>query len=118
MHGNCPKCGTLFGHNGYRWYPLCEHMLEEEKKLKEKKNEGKIMNQEHLFNEWTDSCGKLLLLNSFIQNDFDKMLQDGSITKDNIKKGMVYFNEAYSEIMSEISTIKSKIEKFVEVKTT
>lgn len=71
------------------------------------------MNQEQLFNEWGLVCNKLKSLKSFVQNDFERMLQDSYITKEDIKKSISEFNELYLKIIIEISELKTEIEKLL-----
>lgn len=71
------------------------------------------MNQEQLFNEWDSSCNRLKMLKSFIQNDFDSMLQDGYVTKEGIKKSIPMFNELYLKAINEIYELKTETEKLL-----
>lgn len=71
------------------------------------------MKQEQLFNEWESACNKLKMIKSFVQNDFDRMLQDGYVTKEDIKKSIPEFNELYLKAITEISELKTETEKLL-----
>ena len=71
------------------------------------------MNQKQLFNEWESACNNLEMLKSYVQNDFDRMLQDGYVTKEDIKKSIPEFNELYLEAITKISELKTETEKLL-----
>ena len=74
-------------------------------------NNGMSNESKQLFTEWNLACGRLRLLSSFVQNDFDRMLQDGYVTKEDIKKSIPEFNELYSKAITQIFELKTEIEK-------
>ena len=71
------------------------------------------MTQEQLFNEWQEKCNSLKSLKSFVQNDFNRMLEDKYVTKNEIKESVLEFNELYLKITNEISVLKIEIEKLL-----
>ena len=85
--------------------PLNELAIKEQAKMEIK------MNQKQLFAEWNLACDRLRLLSSFVQNDFDSMLQNRYVTKEDIKKSIQEFNELYSKTITQIFELKTEIEK-------
>jgi hypothetical protein len=71
------------------------------------------LSQEQIFIQWESTCNKLKSLKSFVQNDFNRMLHDGYVTKENIKESILEFNELYSNALNEISGLKTEIEKLL-----
>jgi hypothetical protein len=48
--------------------------------------------QKELFYEWANQCDSIKNLNCFFQNDFEQMIKNGYITKQQIKEAMVDFD--------------------------
>jgi ferritin-like protein len=69
--------------------------------------------QEQIFTQWTEECQKLTLLNSFIQNDFERMLEDGTTTKEVIKDALVEFRNSYNKVGDNIHSLRVDIEKLM-----
>jgi hypothetical protein len=65
--------------------------------------------QEELFDDWKEDCHKLELLSGFVQNDLDRMLKDGMITKEDIKNSIVDFKEQYDKRIDHISELRRRI---------
>lgn len=71
------------------------------------------MNQEQLFKEWGLSCDRLKALRSVIQNDFNKILHDKYVTREDIKKSSQNFSALYLKAVTEISILKSDIDNLL-----
>lgn len=72
--------------------------------------------EENLFNEWTLVCGQLLNLKSFVQNNFDSMIKDGYVTKDQIKQSSIEFKAALRSSLNNISYVATKIDDLINKK--
>lgn len=64
--------------------------------------------QEELFYNWKSECEKLKSLSGFIQNDFERMLADGT-TKEEIKQAEIEYKKEYINTINNISSLESKI---------
>lgn len=67
------------------------------------------MTQEQLFNEWCFILEKISGLKSFIQNNFDRMIEDEYIKKDEIKHSIPEFEDLFHRNILELTELKNKI---------
>jgi hypothetical protein len=70
--------------------------------------------QEELFNEWNQKCSNLKVLKSFIQNDFNKMLSDGFITKKELLNAQKDFNKLFTNNMIEFNKLVTNINDLID----
>lgn len=66
--------------------------------------------QEQLFKEWLYVCESLSNLKSFVQNDFDSMIKDGYITKEQIRASIEDFRKKQANVINDILLTSKKIE--------
>jgi hypothetical protein len=73
--------------------------------------------QEEMFHQWKNTCDSIGFLRGVIQNDFNRMLEDGHITKPMIAAGIVEFQNNYERLTSELYNLKVKIVEFLTEKS-
>lgn len=64
--------------------------------------------QQKLFHEIVDMKHKMQGLAGFVQNDFDKMLEDGTTTKDGIKEAIEDMDKSFDKVINEMNTLREK----------
>jgi hypothetical protein len=75
------------------------------------------MTQEQLFNEWSITAKRILELRSYIQKDFDRMLADDYIQKDQIKQTIPEFEDIFHRNIVELTKLKDEIIIFLTEKS-
>jgi hypothetical protein len=68
------------------------------------------LNQKELFYKWKEAGHSVIDLGSFVQNDLSDMLQDNNLTKDDIKKALSEFSEAYRKVLNTLYSLKCDTE--------
>jgi len=111
----CPKCGN--NENFHFNYDYSERDLAitellcnecgEFFKIKNSKFEP-IKYQENLFNDIIGMKHRIQILGSFVQNDFNEMLKDGTIIKENIKEGIDEMDESFNEVINMLNKLREK----------
>jgi uncharacterized protein YaaN involved in tellurite resistance len=71
------------------------------------------MKQQELFEEWQFVSQKILDLKSFVQNNFDEMIADGYIEKDEIEHSISKFENLFEKNVSELIKLKDYIVLFM-----
>ncbi|MFA5433969.1 MAG: hypothetical protein WC319_14085 [Candidatus Paceibacterota bacterium] len=64
--------------------------------------------QQKLFHEIVGMKHKIQGLAGFVQNDFDKMLEDGTTTKDGIKEAIEDMDKSFDKVINEMNTLREK----------
>lgn len=62
-------------------------------------------NQQELFYKIVGLKNKIQVLAGFVQNDFNMMLQDGTVTEDNIKENIVDMDKRFNKVINELNTL-------------
>jgi hypothetical protein len=53
-------------------------------------------------------------LAGYVQNDFDTMIKDGSVTKEEIKLGIKDVNDDFNRILMNLQILQSRCEELIE----
>ena len=64
--------------------------------------------QQELFHEIVSMKHRMQGLAGFVQNDFDKILSDGTTTKDGIKEAIEDMDKSFDNVVNEINTLREK----------
>ena len=64
--------------------------------------------QQKLFHEIVGMKHKMQGLAGFVQNDFDKMLEDDTTTKDGIKEAIEDMDISFDKVINEMNTLREK----------
>lgn len=64
--------------------------------------------QQKLFHEIVGMKHRMQGLASFVQNDFDRMLEDGTTTKDGIKEAIEDMDKSFDKVVNELNTLREK----------
>jgi ribosome recycling factor len=64
--------------------------------------------QQKLFHEIVDMKHRMQGLAGFVQNDFDRMLNDGTTTKDDIKEAIEDMDKSFDKVINEMNTLREK----------
>jgi hypothetical protein len=75
------------------------------------------MKQFDLYDEWSAECEKLKRLNSIIQNDLNRLLQDGYCTKEDISNSIQEFEKLFKDRVEKLNELKVQICKLLEEKS-
>ena len=75
------------------------------------------MKQQKLFEDWQFISQKILDLKSFIQNDFDRMITDKYIEKEEIKHSIPEFEDLFERNISQLRKLKEDIVLFMREKS-
>lgn len=76
--------------------------------------EIKFKDQENLYDGIKSLDRDIDGLANFVQNDFDVMLHDGMITKNDIKEDKNNMSIAFDDIINKLTSLKEKANKFFE----
>ncbi len=64
--------------------------------------------QQKLFHEIVGMKHKIQGLAGFVQNDFERMLEDGTITKDGIKEAIEDMDKSFDKVINEMNILREK----------
>lgn len=64
--------------------------------------------QQQLFHEIVGMKHRMQGLAVFVQNDFDRMLEDGTTTKDRIKEAIEDMDKSFDKVINEMNTLREK----------
>lgn len=64
--------------------------------------------QEELFNEIVAMKHSIQGLAGFVQNDFERMLADGTTTPDGITEAIADMDESFDGVVSKLNTLREK----------
>ncbi len=64
--------------------------------------------QQKLFHEIVDMKHRVQGLAGFVQNDFDRMLEDGTTTKDGIKEVIEDMDKSFDKVINEMNILREK----------
>lgn len=64
--------------------------------------------QEKLFHEINNMKNNILNLAGLVQNDFNRLLDDGTITKEEIKNGIHDMDNSFNETINELNSLREK----------
>ena len=70
--------------------------------------------QEKVFNEIKNLKYKIQGLASYIQNDFERMLDDGTTDKEGISDGVIQMELDYTKLISDLNKVKVKARKIMQ----
>ncbi len=72
------------------------------------------MEQEELFNEIKNLKHRTSILSSYIQNDFNRLLNDGLIDKEQIKNSINDMQEDYDNLINYLILLKKQSTELME----
>ncbi|NPV13048.1 MAG: hypothetical protein HPY57_14880 [Ignavibacteria bacterium] len=64
--------------------------------------------QQELFHEIVGIKHRIQGLAGFVQNDFDRMLEDGTTTKDGIKEAIEDMDKSFDKVVNELNLLREK----------
>jgi hypothetical protein len=64
--------------------------------------------QQKLFHEIVGMKHRMQGLAGFVQNDFDRMLEDGTTTKDGIKEAIEDMDKSFDRVVNELNMLREK----------
>lgn len=64
--------------------------------------------QEELFNEIVGIKYRIQGLASFVQNDFDRMLEDGTVTVGSIKTDISYMEDQFDDVIAHLTVLRKQ----------
>jgi len=64
--------------------------------------------QQKLFHKIVGMKHRMQGLARFVQNDFDRMLEDGTTTKDGIKEAIEDMDKSFDKVVNELNTLREK----------
>jgi len=74
----------------------------------------KIENQKEVFNDIKNLKYRLQGLAGYIQNDFDRMLDDNTINKEKIRYDLLEMNLQYDKFIKDINLLRIKADKILQ----
>jgi len=111
-------------HNGYKYIQFDIKLVEikiKDKMNKNVENFNETQNQklgisdvmhsdyqQKVFKEIVDMKHRMQGLAGFVQCDFERMLEDGTITKDDIKEVIEDMDKSFDKTINEINTLREK----------
>jgi predicted transcriptional regulator len=70
---------------------------------------GDVINlQQKLFHDIVVMKHRIQGLGGFVQNDFERMLEDGTITKDDIREGIEDMDKSFDKVINEMKILREK----------
>jgi len=72
-----------------------------------------MLDQKALFNEIINLKTRIHSLAGFVQNDFDVMLKDGIVTKNDMKDSITHIDERYDNFIVELNTLREETKKLI-----
>jgi ribosome recycling factor len=64
--------------------------------------------QQKIFHEIVGMKHRMQGLAGFVQNDFERMLEDGTTTKDGIKEAIEDMDKSFDKVVNEMNTLREK----------
>ena len=74
---------------------------------------SKIEEQKQLFNDIITMKHRMQNLASFVQNDFNRMLEDGSVNQKYIKEAIPDMNKTYDKVIEELNQLRYRSDKIL-----
>lgn len=101
-HGSTARCSWLT-EKGKELLKDIEWCLENELKKEKKDN-----TQEELFNEIIFMKEKIQFLASYLQNDFEKMIEDGHVTNEILTDSIVNMKKDFSDVINKLIKLREE----------
>lgn len=69
--------------------------------------------QFNLYTDWKQTVDNLKPLAAIIQNDFNRLMQDGYLTKEQLSDNILEFNKLFEEKVNALFDKKQEIDQFL-----